>query len=223
MDQLRWDLSYGVHVVMSQRGDDDMRQPALRQAWCSRLGMPRPTVLQQVHGNSISTLQHDGSTTDTCGDGLISRLPAASLGVFGADCPPLVVAAPDVLGIAHCGWRGTATGIVSQLIAGMQRMSHSDPATWNALIGPGIHPDDFEVDGPVLNARCWPAGCVRTGRPGHAWLDLQSAIAADCATCGVAHVARCPQTTSRSRYLRSHRRDGAGFPHLLVAWRSPCG
>lgn len=220
MEPLLWDLPHGVHIAMSLAGDGDLRTPEPRSAWCSRWSLPETSVLHQVHGCSILAEPPPGSTPD--GDGLLCRRPLAGIGVFGSDCPPLVIATPDAVGVAHCGWRGTATGIVSRLVFALREASRHPPATWNALIGPGVHPDDFEVDGPVLTARDWPAGCVRLGRPGRAWLDLSSAIATDCTTCGIGTIARSSITTSRDSRLRSHRRDGRGYPQLLLAWRMPC-
>lgn len=220
MDPLRWDLPHGVHVAMSLAADGDLRLPALRGTWCAQAGLPAPAVLRQVHGATVILRPEVDGEPDA--DAQASRQGDAALGVYGADCPSVVIAAPDALGVAHAGWRGTAAGIVARLAAAMRGLSRHDPATWMALVGPGVHPDDFEVDAPVLDARAWPAGCLRRGRPGHAWLDLPAALAADCAAAGIAQVARTAISTSRDPRLRSHRRDGRGHPQLLVAWRDAC-
>lgn len=220
MEPLRWELPHGVHIAMSLAGDGDMRQAGIRSTWCVRWSLPEPAVLRQVHGCSIVTGRPTVPMAEA--DGLVVHHPMAAVGVFGADCPPLVVAAPDALGVAHCGWRGTAAGIVPRLSEALRAASRHEPSTWHALVGPGVHPDDFEVDAPVLSSRTWPAGSLRSGRPGRAWLDLPAAIAADCVGCGFASVARSAITTSREPRLRSHRRDGAGHPQLMLAWRTPC-
>lgn len=221
MPALAWDLPHGVRVALSLAHDGDLRVAEARSAWCAAHGIPPPAVVQQVHGSGIvpATEAHAGLP----GDGLIDDRPQASLGVRGADCPPLVLAAPDALGAAHCGWRGTAAGIVPALIAAMAARSRHPPAAWTAWIGPGVHRDDFEVDAPVLRARRWPTGCILPGRPGRGWLDLPAAIAEDCRAGGITAIARCALATSRDPRLRSHRRNGPGFPLLAVAWRSTCG
>lgn len=220
MEPLRWELPHGVRIAMSQAGDGDLRIPGLRSAWSRRWSLPEPSVLRQVHGRAILSGPHPGGTPD--GDGLLCQGHMSGVGVFGADCPPLVIAAPDAMGVAHCGWRGTTAGIVSSLVQALRATSSHPPSAWSALIGPGVHPDDFEVDAPVLESRTWPIGCLRPGRPGRAWLDLASAIAADCTACGVGSIARTAITTSRDPRLRSHRRDGPGYPQLLLAWRTVC-
>lgn len=218
MDPLRWELPYGVRVVMSLAADGDLRQPAARSAWCRRHGVPEPAVLRQVHGRDVLPPTAAGSA----GDALAGGAGCPALGAFGADCPPLVIAAPAAVAVAHCGWRGTAAGIVAALAEALRRLDPAPPEAWSALVGPGVHPDDFEVDAPVLEARAWPAGCLRRGRPGRAWLDLPAAVAADCAAAGIARVGRAAISTSRDPRLRSHRRDGPGHPQLLVAWRDAC-
>ena len=212
---LRWQLPHGVIVAMSLADAGDLRQAPARALWCASHAVPAPQVTQQVHGTAILSDGVDGP-----GDGRVSTQSLASLGVFGADCPPLVLAAPDALAVAHCGWRGTAAGMVGAVVASLAARSVHPPSTWSALVGPGVHPDDYEVDAAVLDACAWPAGTVLPGRPGRAWLDLPAAVAALAAAAGVGAVARSPLSTSRHAQLHSHRRHGRGAPQLLVAWRT---
>jgi len=216
MEPLRWQLAGHIQIAMSLAGHGDLRLATARTAWCRLYGIPEPAVIQQVHGSVIHAVTGTGSS----GDGLVSSGTACA--VFGSDCPPLAIATRDALGVAHCGWRGTAAGIVPTLVERLRALSTDPPTAWQALIGPGVHPDDFEVDAPVLQARSWPRRAVLPGRPGRVWLDLPAAIASDCAACGIGMVARTRITTSRDPRLRSHRRDGPGFPQMLVAWRGTC-
>ena len=212
---LRWRIGHGVELAMSLAADGDLRQPPARLAWCAAHGIPAPrTPARQVHGGVVLD---DGS--DAPCDGLVG---SGALGIFGADCPSLVLAAPDAIAVAHCGWRGTAAGIVAAAVAALAARSAAPPAAWQAFVGPGVHPDDYEVDAAVLDACAWPEGCLRRGRPGRAWLDLPAAVAALAAAAGIGAVARTRLATSRHPLLRSHRRDGPGHPQLLCAWRTPC-
>ena len=213
---VRWRLPLGVAMAFSARSDGDVRDPIRRQAWLAGLGVSQVSVVvQQVHGARVVTAVPGPAAP---ADGLITTRPGPPLVVFGADCPGLCLAAPDALGVAHCGWRGVAAGIVATLIESLAAHTSYPRSTWQAFIGPGVHPDDYEVDEPVLRARTWPAVAVRPARPERAWLDLPAAIAADLADGGVRTVIRAAHSTSRDERLWSYRKHGEGLVQGLAAW-----
>ena len=215
---LRWHLRHGVTCGFSTAADGEVRDPLARGTWLRRVrGSERHAVVRQVHGAAIVTADPAAPLPDA--DGMVTSHEELALVAFGADCPGLCIAAPDVLGIAHCGWRGTALGIVGNLVAEVARRSRHPLATFAALIGPGIAVDDYEVDAPVLDARPWPSVSVRPGRAGHAWLDLPAAIRADLSQSGVDNVVIATERTSRDPRLWSYRRDGSGLVQGLAAWR----
>ncbi len=216
MEPLRWNLRDDVRIAMSLAAHGDLRLAEARKAWLNRFAIPAPTMLRQIHGRTIRSV----GQADSEGDGLTGT--GEAIAVFGSDCPPLVIATGDALGAAHCGWRGTAAGIVQALVDDLSARSSQPRDTWQALVGPGVHPDDYEIDAAVLEAHAWPSASLRPGRPGRAWLNLPVAIASACSAAGIGSVARARQSTSRDPRLRSHRRDGPGFPQMLVAWRHTC-
>jgi copper oxidase (laccase) domain-containing protein len=216
---LRWSLGRDVRLAYSTAADGDQRQASRREAWLAGMGLSGSGVVPaQIHG---AVVVDAGDVAGLAGaDGVVGpRVPGRVIGVFGADCPGLCLAAPDALGVAHCGWRGTATGIVAALVAGLRRHSPHDPATWQAFIGPGIAGDLYEVDAPVLGARIWPAEAVTpTHHPGRALLDLPLAIAADCRAAGITRIAGAAERTGRDPRLHSYRRNGPGLVQMLAAW-----
>ena len=215
---LRWHLPHGVTCCFSTAADGDLRDPLARGTWLRRVrGSERHAVVRQVHGAGIVTAVPTAPLPDA--DGMVTSEVEVALIAFGADCPGLCIAAPDVLGIAHCGWRGTAAGIVGNLVAAVARRSRHPIACFGALIGPGIAADDYEVDAPVLDARPWPPASVRPGRDGHAWLDLTAAIHGDLSHCGISDIVTATERTSRDPRLWSYRRDGRGLVQGLAAWR----
>ena len=227
---LRWVLGGDVDVVYSCRDDGDMRSAEARDRFLARSGLRGPcAVLHQVHGATIMTRAGAGHLirqdevgarlTPPAADGQVGTDPDMAWGVFGADCPGLVLRSPDALGIAHCGWRGTAAGIVAQLVAAMAATSAHPVSSWSALIGPGISGPCYEVDAPVLAARSWPAQALMPSRPDHACLDLATALAADCQDCGVWDIQQTGICTHRDPRLHSYRHDGPGPIQLLVAQR----
>jgi polyphenol oxidase len=216
-ETLVWTIG-DVTAVCSCAADGDARDPAHRDAFLRRAGIPLTCIVpRQVHGVQIDVARPGAAHAGA--DGLVTTDTALALGVFGADCPGLVLAAPDALAVAHCGWRGVAGGIVGAAVAALALRSRHPPATWRALIGPGISGQRYEIDGPVLAARPWPAASLMPGRPGRAQLDLAAAIAADLAQGGVTTVQRSGVCTAGDRRLHSRRRDGPGLAQVLVAWR----
>lgn len=206
----------GVRIAWSQACDGDQRDPGLRSRFLARVGAPLPCLVpRQVHGAVVAG---DGDDL-TLADGVVTGR-AVAVGAYGADCPGLLLVADDALAIAHCGWRGTAAGIVGQAVAALAQRSRQLPAAWQAFIGPGISGERYEVDDPVLNARIWPAPALRPTRPGRAFLDLATVIVSDLAAHGVRDVASSGVCTASDPRLHSHRRSGPGIVQLLVAWRA---
>ena len=217
--ELLWQLPYGVRAAYSTVADGDQRDRDARHAWLASRGIARCVVPRQVHG--VRIVHADADHQDLAqADGVVSATGDAALGAFGADCPGLVLVASDAMGVAHCGWRGVAGGIVPQLVAAMRTVSAGDPSRWHAFIGPGISARRYEVDQPVLAARAWPSSALTPGRPGHAWLDVVETIASDLAGLGIAAVQRCGVCTHEDPRLWSYRRRGVGQVQMLAVWRA---
>ena len=215
-----WALPSGVTVACSAAVDGDMRQADLRATWLAGVGVGRRCVVpRQVHGAVVVDAR--ASADDLAlADGVVSVDGSLAVGTYGADCPGLCIVAGTAIGMAHCGWRGTAGGIVGKLIARMcDAVPGIPPADWSALIGPGISGPRYEVDAPVLAARAWPPTALAASRSGHAQLDLTATIAADLRTAGVSDVRFSDVCTYDEHQLWSFRRRGAGQVQVLVAWR----
>lgn len=215
---LQWDLPHGVRVAYSTVADGDQRDRDARHAWLASRGIARCVVPRQIHGTRIVQADADHQALAQA-DGVVSSGTDTALGAFGADCPGLVLVSRDAFGVAHCGWRGVAGGIVARLVEAMRTVSASEPSRWSAFIGPGISGPRYEVDHPVLAARGWPTSAVTAGRAGHAWLDVAQTIASDLAALGITTVQRSGICTQDDARLWSYRRRGAGQVQLLVAWR----
>ena len=164
---LRWSLPYGVRVAYSTVTDGDQRDRSHRHAWLASHGIERCIVPRQVHGIRIVHVDADANALAQA-DGVVSNDAAIAVGVYGADCPGVVLVAPDACGVAHGGWRGVAGGIVGQLVTAMRTVTRHPSEHWGAFIGPGISAGNYEVDQPVLNARVWPSSAITPGRPGYA-------------------------------------------------------
>jgi YfiH family protein len=89
-------------------------------------------------------------------DALVTRIQGYALGVFTADCLPLLLFDPvqRAVGIVHAGWRGTAKAICQKTVEKMKEVFQSRASTLLAALGPCIGPCCYEVDEPVRAAFC---------------------------------------------------------------------
>lgn len=206
-----------MRIAYSTAADGDQRDETRREAFARPLiGGRRLVVPRQVHGVAVAD-DRDADLSRI--DGVATTDRTVAIGAYGADCPGVVIAAPDAFGIAHCGWRGTAGGMVANLCAAIAARSRAPRTEWHAFIGPGISGPRYEVDGPVLAAHAWPAASLApSSRPGRAHLDLTSALRQDLQTAGIHHVTNSGICTCDDQRLHSFRHRGAGLVHVLLTW-----
>ena len=123
------------------------------------LGAPARAVL--VHG--ISTRIVDGPGLVEATDALVTRKPELPLALTVADCYPLALVAGPWKALAHCGWRGVASGIVEEVLRVLADLG-AEIGTARAWIGPGIGPCCYEV-GPEVAAAFRPESLRGASRP----------------------------------------------------------
>lgn len=80
-------------------------------------------------------------------DGLVTNEPGIALATFYADCVPLyfVDLQHQAIGLAHSGWKGTASGMGEIMVQRMQEEFGSCPRELIAAIGPSICRECYEV------------------------------------------------------------------------------
>lgn len=114
-------------------------------AVAARLGFPAVVRVKQVHGDRVV---HAAGPLEPPpeADALWTDRRGVLLGVAGADCPAVLVAAPEgVVGAAHAGWQGTTKRVARALVAAL--VAHGARAErLVAAIGPGIGPCCYTVD-----------------------------------------------------------------------------
>lgn len=99
---------------------------------------------RQVHGRRVRVV--DGDTDAEAleeADGLVTVDRGICIGALGADCAPVLFAAPGVVGAAHVGWKGALAGITDTVIEAME--AFTDRRRIVAAIGPAIQPLSYEV------------------------------------------------------------------------------
>lgn len=169
-------MNLGTHV-----GDAPARVEQNRQRLQHALDGAQPRFLQQVHGVDVADLDQQ-ALCDPCAlptaDAACSTRPHVAATVLVADCLPVLFAAPDgrAVAAAHAGWRGLAGGVLEASLQAVCVRAGCAPSEVQAVLGPAIGPQAFEVGDEVWaafvgqNART--ADAFKPGKPGKWWADI---------------------------------------------------
>jgi polyphenol oxidase len=137
--------------------------------------------LNQVHGNVVHAATRDTATLRPPGDGLVTAEAGVMLGIFSADCVPILMVDPKkkVAGAFHAGWRGVLADIASVGVRAMEKLG-ARAADIRVATGPSIGQCCFEVDGQLADSFgreiAGASNHVRAGRPGKAFIDLRAVV-----------------------------------------------
>lgn len=109
----------------------------------------RPSNLvlaNQVHSANIKIVGNtdSGNFIDNC-DGLITNDKSIMLGVFTADCVPLLITNGTIKAAIHAGWKGIYLGIVENTIEVFKNKFSVHAKDIEVYIGPHIRSCCYEV------------------------------------------------------------------------------
>jgi len=212
------DAPPGVIVAFSGRGlapeEEPTPTPYLARRFSRALGLDGMPIhwAQQVHGNDVVALREPIARGEARGAGhcdvLVTPLTGTAVVVQSADCVPILLAAPGVIGAAHAGWRGSAKNTAGAAVRALEALGAS-PATLKAWIGPAIGACCYEVGGDV--AAQFAGDFVRRGCGGGFMLELRAANVAQLEAAGIPResIRVHPACTKcGGEKYASYRRDG---------------
>jgi YfiH family protein len=198
------------------------------RAW---LGVERLYLVRQVHGPAVIRVEGTGVPAETLAaqeaDGLYTDAPGAALGVFVADCVPVLLADPRTGACAavHAGWRGVVAGVVTSAVRALGQAYGTKPEDVRAAMGPSIGACCFEV-GPEVVAAFRQLrepdggdGVVRERSGAKPHIDLRRALALELEALGVPAGqidagGECTKCDPQSRFY-SYRRDNTRTGQLM--------
>lgn len=128
---------FGPHIAAyTSERDDIVSQDVL---------LPKLT-----HSCNVEVVNERKMFPDT--DALITQVPGLWIGVYSADCVPILVADTrlKVVAAIHTGWRGTVGCITRATVERMTADFGCRPEDLQAVIGPSISPEAFEVGEEVV-------------------------------------------------------------------------
>ena len=135
----------------------------------------------QVHGARVVAVQAGADPQVVAreqADGVCSDLPDVAVGVYVADCVPVLIADPRTGAYAavHAGWRGTVAGVLGAAVGTLRQVFGSRPHELRAALGPAIGRCCFEVGSEVAETFAAAHPAVVLARPGgKPHVDLRAA------------------------------------------------
>ena len=127
-----------------------MKDGAQRNSLLRSLGLDAKNIvlMRQVHGNNVHVAgeKDKGSFIEDC-DGLITNEKNIMLGIFTADCMPVLMVSKDksVKAAVHAGWKGLASEILQNAIKIFNKKFGIKAEDIVVYIGPHIRECCYEV------------------------------------------------------------------------------
>lgn len=155
--------SYSGDTICWYVGDETEHFSENRNELAINLDVSPFSIIQphQTHGSRVAVISENFSSLDFAAraellegtDALITNLPNIVIGVNTADCVPVLFYAPSksIIGVAHAGWRGTASRIVQNVVNEMMKLGAS-LSEIEAGIGVAISMENYEVGNEVVEA-----------------------------------------------------------------------
>jgi YfiH family protein len=116
------------------------------------LVLPAILTLRQTHSDTVLAIADEHAQPETLeGDACLTDRAGFGLGLKVADCLPVYFYSADLscIGIAHCGWRGTAARIAEKAARRMSRDCSVSLENLRFALGPCICPNCYEVGDDV--------------------------------------------------------------------------
>ena len=109
--------------------------------------MSQVSYLNQIHSNIVC----QGAFGKQTGDALVTNQKNIAIAVGAADCYPILFhdEKNQVIGAAHCGWKGTLAKIVKNTINEMVKLG-ADVSEIKIAIGEGICKANYQVSEEVI-------------------------------------------------------------------------
>ncbi len=145
----------------SLRAAGDLRSSGELSRLLQAAGLHTVVTAKQVHEDRVVGALRDGSQTELLAasepltstvaaegaDAVVALGPEVAVGVFTADCVPVLLYAPDSGAVAavHSGWRGARLSIAARGVRALQEATGADPKQVIAAIGPCIGACCYQV------------------------------------------------------------------------------
>ena len=220
--------------VSLRRGAGGEPQAHNRAQFARDLGLDpeRVTACGQVHRTRIGVIEREPAEPLLAGcDAAMTNLPGRGLLAFSADCPLVLLFAPQsrALAVVHASWRCTVAGLTRQVVERLCERFGVRAGELYAGIGPCAGPECYEVGPEVYEqaANLPDRDACFDRRDRRLYFDLPRAnvqwlVSAGVPAGQIETAGLC--TICERELLYSYRREGPGCGHFgLLAAMVPSG
>jgi YfiH family protein len=180
-------------------------------------GLSRIVTLKQVHSSDVLVIKDvSKARSEQEGDAIATDLRGIGVGVFTADCVPLLLMdrSTSSIAVVHAGWRGTLSQIVKVTLFEMKKDFGTQPSGVCAVIGPSIGRCCYEVGEDVASLfvdkfEDSNGYLLKKGDSKYV-LDLKEASRTALVKEGVTNIDVINICTKCNRGFHSYRREGRG-------------
>ena len=197
---------------VSRAGAGDAKDPAVQDKILKAAQLSQDTLItcKQAHTSNIAIVE--GPTPDLYPetDGLLTDREGLVLGVFSADCMPILLWQEDkkIIGAIHMGWRGAAHKILTEAVRLLRLRWKVQSSTLGLFTGPHIRQCCYEVGEET--AAFFPAGASKR-EGGRTFLSLSRTLIEEAMDLGIPaeRIRQDPGCTHCEADFFSYRRDKA--------------
>lgn len=133
-------------------------------------------VLNQTHSTIVIDADIANLATVVTGDASVTSKKNIILSTQTADCVTVLLSCSEgnIIGAAHCGWRGAKANIID---AAAKAMTKKGAKNIKAIIGPSILQNSYEVDSNyyqdfINDSKYYDRFFSPANKPGHRMFDL---------------------------------------------------
>lgn len=145
--------NYAAFNINSYCGDDQRHIAENKAALCQLLEIARDRLVMphQVHDCVVRRIDGPQQETIEGVDAVMTNVERLCIGVSTADCIPILLYDPvhRAVSAIHAGWRGTVLRIAQKAVEAMHDAYGTEATALQAVVGPGISLDSFEVGDEV--------------------------------------------------------------------------
>ncbi len=174
-----------IRVFSTVRDGNAKEPPALARLLRKNGVTPEQLVTgKQVHETKIVIVEARTSKLFHATDGFLTDKPGIALGVYSADCMPILLWSKDenVVGALHAGWRGVSRKILTRAIGALRSRWGLSPRDIQIHLGPHIRQCCYAVKEETARRFSKVASETRADK---IYLSLQKAIQKEAGELGV--------------------------------------